>query len=82
MARADKMYQKVMAGKSENNIDFEDFRHMITCLGFRERIRGDHHFFTRDCIPERINIQPAGNKAKPYQVRQVREIIIKHSLEV
>lgn len=82
MARADKMYQKVMAGKSDNNIDFEDFRHMITCLGFRERIRGDHHFFTRDDISERINIQPAGNKAKPYQVRQVREIINSHGLEV
>lgn len=82
MARADKMYQKVMAGKSDNNIDFEDFRHMITCLGFRERIRGDHHFFTRDDISERINIQPAGNKAKPYQVRQVREIINNHGLEV
>ncbi len=82
MARADKTYQKVMAGKSDNNIDFEDFRYLIKCLGFRERIRGDHHFFTRDDIPERINIQPVGNKAKPYQVRQVREIITKYDLEV
>ena len=82
MARADKTYQKVMAGKSDNNIDFEDFRYLIKCLGFRDRIRGDHHFFTRDDIPERINIQPVGNKAKPYQVRQVREIITKYDLEV
>ena len=36
MARADKTYQKVMTGKSDNNIDFEDFRYMIKCLGFRE----------------------------------------------
>lgn len=82
MARADKTYQKVMTGKSDNNIDFEDFRYLIKCLGFRERIRGDHHFFTRDDIPERINIQPVGNKAKPYQVRQIKEIMTKYDLEV
>lgn len=82
MARADKTYQKIIAGKSDNSIDFEDFRHMIKCLGFRERIRGDHHFFNRDGIPDRINIQPTGNKAKSYQVKQVREIIIKYNLEV
>jgi hypothetical protein len=82
MARADKTYEKIMNGKSDNNIDFEDFRHMIKCLGFRERIRGDHHFFNRDGIPERINIQPIVNKAKPYQIKQVREIILKYDLEV
>ncbi|MCB6343679.1 type II toxin-antitoxin system HicA family toxin [Enterocloster lavalensis] len=82
MARADKTYQKVMTGKSDNNIDFEDFRYMIKCLGFRERIRGDHHFFSQAGIMERINIQPNGNKAKPYQVDQVRELIKKYNLEV
>lgn len=82
MPRADKTYQKIMAGKSDNNIDFEDFRYMIMCMGFRERIKGDHHFFNRAGIPDRINIQPIGNKAKSYQVKQVREIIIKYDLEV
>lgn len=33
-------------------------------------------------MPERINIQPKGNKAKPYQVKQVRELIKKYKLEV
>lgn len=82
MARADKTYQKIMTKKSDSNIDFEDFRYMIMCMGFRERIKGDHHFFSKDGIAERINIQPTGNKAKPYQVKQVREIIIKYNLEV
>ena len=71
MARADKTYQKVMTGKSDNNIDFKEFRYMIKCLGFRERIKGDHHFFSQTGIVERINIQPSGNKAKPYQVKQI-----------
>ena len=33
-------------------------------------------------IDEIINIQPDGNKAKPYQVKQVRNIILKYGLEV
>jgi len=27
-------------------------------LGFEERIKGDHHIFTKDGIAEIINIQP------------------------
>lgn len=49
-------------------------------LGFEERIRGDHHIFTKDNVPEIINIQPKGSNAKVYQVRQIRDIILKHKL--
>ena len=49
-------------------------------LGFDCRIRGDHFIYTRDDIEEIINIQPDGNKAKPYQVKQVREIILKYRM--
>ena len=82
MPRAEKTYKKVILGQSDNNIDFEDFRYLLIYLGFLERIKGDHHFFSKDGIMERINIQPKGNKAKNYQVKQVREILIKYSLEV
>ena len=35
----------------------------------------------KDCdVEEIINIQPAGNKAKPYQVKQIRNIILKYKL--
>ena len=71
-----------MEGKSDNNINFEDFRYILIYLGFHERIKGDHHFFNMDGIYERINIQPIGNKAKNYQIKQFREILIKYHLEV
>ena len=41
---------------------------------------GSHHIFTKDGIQEIINFQPKGTSAKPYQVKQVRAIILKYHL--
>lgn len=49
-------------------------------LGFEESVRGSHHIFTKDDVTEIINLQPKGSKAKPYQVRQVRGILMKYGL--
>jgi hypothetical protein len=49
-------------------------------LGFDERIRGDHHIFTMNGVEEILNLQPKNAKAKPYQVKQVRNIILKYNL--
>ena len=49
--------------------------------GFDERIRGSHHIDTRDDVVEILNIQPSdAGVAKPYQVRQVRNVIVKYKL--
>lgn len=77
---ANNTYDMVMSGKSDNNIRFTDFRNLILSYGFRERIRGDHYIYKRDDIPERINIQPNGNKAKAYQIKQVRMLFEKYRL--
>jgi hypothetical protein len=50
-------------------------------LGFAERVRASHHIFTREGVVEILNIQPGdGGMAKPYQVRQVRDVIVKYKL--
>jgi hypothetical protein len=49
-------------------------------LGFDERIRGSHHIFTKDGIEEILNLQPKGANAKPYQVKQMRNVILKYKL--
>ena len=82
MPQAQKVYLKIMKGQADNNIDFDDLRYLLIYFGFRERIKGDHHFFSKTGISERVNIQPHGNKAKSYQVRQIREIILKYNMEV
>jgi len=53
---------------------------LLCDLGFDERTKGDHHIFTMENIPEILNLQPRGAKAKAYQVRQVRNVILKHHL--
>lgn len=53
---------------------------MLKSLGFKERIKGSHHIFTKTNVEEILNIQPKSNLAKPYQVKQVRKLILKYKL--
>ncbi len=77
---ANNTYDMVMSGKSDSNIRFSDFRNLIISYGFEERIKGDHFIYKRNNIIERIVIQPLGNKAKAYQVKQVRALFNKYGL--
>ena len=73
--------EKVLSGLSDKNIRFEDLRKLLLSLGFDERIKGDHYIFARPDIIEIINIQPLRDgKAKAYQVKQVRNLILKYKL--
>jgi hypothetical protein len=40
------------------------------------------HIFYKQDIEEILNVQPIGNKAKPYQVKQVRNVILKYKMDV
>jgi hypothetical protein len=82
MSRLNKTLNQILRGNSDANIDFIDLRSLLDVLEFRERINGSHHIFTRTGVSEIINLQPKGSKAKPYQVRQVRQLIIKYNLGV
>lgn len=57
-----------------------DLRNLLLALDFEERIKGSHHIFTLEGRQAALNIQPDGSKAKAYQVKQVRQIIIEHKL--
>jgi hypothetical protein len=80
VSRFSKTLQKILRGASDANIRFEELRHLLAVLGFTERIRGDHHIYSREGIVEIINIQERNGKAKPYQVRQVRELLVRYQL--
>ncbi len=71
---------QVLRGTADANVRFDDLRMLLTHLGFEERVKGSHHIFTRAGVAEIVNLQPKGNQAKPYQVKQVRDIIIRHKL--
>lgn len=80
MSRPAKTLERVLRGTSDTNIGFDDLRGLLTDLGFVERVKGSHHVFTRDDVVEILNLQPKGGKAKAYQVRQVREVIVRYGL--
>jgi predicted RNA binding protein YcfA (HicA-like mRNA interferase family) len=76
----DKILLKILAGTSDTNISFNDLCSLLKKFGFEERIKGSHHIFTRDDIEEILNIQPKESKAKPYQIKQVRDIFVKYEI--
>ncbi len=80
MSKYDKLLFQILRGTSDANVAFNDLRHLLTSMGFEERIRGSHHMFRKAGIFEKINLQHEGSKAKVYQVRQVRAVILKYNL--
>ncbi len=80
MAKQEKILDTVLRGTSDANIAFLDLCGLLKHMGFVERIRGDHHVFTRDDIAEILNLQPKQSKAKAYQVKQVRAVIHRYHL--
>jgi len=80
VAKWKKVLIQVLRGTSDATIPFEDLRGLLCRYGFQERIRGSHHIFFAEGIEEILNIQPKGNLAKAYQVKQVRNLIVKYQL--
>jgi predicted RNA binding protein YcfA (HicA-like mRNA interferase family) len=83
VSQFEKSKAKLLAGTSDHNFDFDEFVSLIKKLGFRLRTgKGSHrHVCSKEGIPMAISIQPRdGNKAKHYQVRQIREIVIHYNL--
>jgi len=80
MSKLEKTLLKILSGSSDEDISFSELCSMLKYLGFEERIKGSHHIFFKDGIEEILNIQPKKSKTKPYQVKQVRNIILKYRL--
>lgn len=80
MGKYEELRLQILEGKSDANISFSDLRHLLELLGFEERIRGSHHIFRKHGVRELINLQQEGAKAKVYQVRQVRQVILRYGL--
>ena len=80
MSQYEKLLRAIMSGTQDKNMLFSDLQTVLDRLCFQCRIKGDHFIYTKDGIEEIINIQPVGSKAKPYQVKQVRTVILGYQL--
>ena len=80
MQKFKKILDRILKGRSDANILFSDICNLLISLGFNMGVSGSHHIFRKDYIEEKINLQKDGNNAKPYQVQQVRKLILKYKL--
>lgn len=80
MSQYEKLLAALMSGTRDKNFQFADLQAILDRQGFQCRIKGDHFIYAKDGVEEIINLQPAGKMAKPYQVKQVRQIILKYQL--
>ena len=81
MGKYEELWLRILEGKSDASINFDELCHLLEWLGFEERIRGSHHIFRKYGVRELINLQAEGSKAKIYQVRQVRQVILRHGVQ-
>ena len=76
MGTKEKLIQKVLYAPV-HSVSFRDVQYFLVrvyCMD--ERIVGDHFIYRKSGIPDIINIQPGrGGMAKPYQLRQIRELV-------
>lgn len=82
MGKYQKLLIKILSGISDANVDFEQLRRLLILFGFSERIKVSHHIFSKENIEEIINLQEIQGKAKPYQVKQVRNLILRYQLKL
>ncbi len=80
MVSGDRLLIQILRGSSDSNIPFKGLCQLLRKIGFDVRIHGDHHIFTKEGVIEILNLQPKGSKAKAYQVKQVRSLILKYKL--
>ncbi|MBN3950500.1 MAG: type II toxin-antitoxin system HicA family toxin [Nostoc sp. NMS7] len=80
MSQQDKLLEKILSGTSDTDIPFAQLWQLLYRLGFDERIRGDHRIFVKADVEEILNLQHKKGKAKSYQIKHVRAVIIKYKL--
>jgi predicted RNA binding protein YcfA (HicA-like mRNA interferase family) len=83
VTRFAKLLERLLSGEADRAYAFDDLCTVLLRLGFTRRVRGSHHIFTREGIRDILNLQPhRGGEAKPYQVRQVRDMVVRYGLAI
>jgi predicted RNA binding protein YcfA (HicA-like mRNA interferase family) len=80
MTKHGKLLDKILSKDSDASIRFDELCFLLKQLGFQVRIRGSHFIFRKSGIREKINLQKDGAHAKPYQVKQIRAVILAYGM--
>lgn len=81
MSKKEKLILKLLAGSADASFDFDDLVKILIWFEFIERKgKGSHRVFFKKGIEDMVNLQPINGKAKPYQVKQVRDFLINNKI--
>ncbi len=79
MTRIAKLFHRVQAERYRPK--FAEFEALIAAAGFVERSRkGSHRSFRHPKVPNILTIQPKGNMAQDYQLRDFLAMVAKYQL--
>jgi predicted RNA binding protein YcfA (HicA-like mRNA interferase family) len=74
------LYRRLLDGNVAN-VAFADMVRLLSACGFElDRVRGSHHVFVHAQTRAIVNLQPAAGRCKPYQARQVAQILERYDL--
>jgi len=80
-AKARKVLEKALAGSKD--IRFSEAAALAEGFGFHlSRVSGSHHIFVHPQVRELVNLQDVNGKAKPYQIRQLLELVERYDLRL
>ena len=81
MGKHEKLINRILSGRQDASVSFSEVVSLLQAFDFTLRMKGSHHVFYREGIEEILNLQPDGSKVKPYQVKQIRNLMVKYRLE-
>lgn len=80
MGKHERLLRELTAGRFKN-VKFAELERLLFAFGFTlARVSGSHHIFVHPEIEEIANVQRVKGEAKPYQVKQVLQLIERHGL--
>ena len=78
MSTFEKLIKKVFANSA---ISYSDAEKILLKLGFQLNIEGSHHVFRKNGYLKTISLKKR-KQLLPYQIRMLREVLIKHEYEI
>ena len=66
-----------------DRLQYSHAQAVVEAFGFHlARVSGSHHIYIHPNVAELINLQNVNGKAKPYQIKQMFEIIERYNLQL
>ena len=82
MVKPSKLYEQLLSSRNRS-VSFRDFESLVRSFGFEPvRQKGSHKSYKHIKAQRMLVVQPRGNDAKDYQVRQFLDMVQEHGLTI